>query len=259
MLFDRAMPYAIERELPLASAIVPGALDGAWGRTESFWPRDPAVVPDAVAQFSCLVDGLRHPSFWQHGELPAELRAATPQRQLQFLAGRFCASQALAALTGRRAPSLPRAATGAPLWPQGITGSITHTDDFASAAVTWTDSFSSVGIDTERIMTAERAARVSPAVAWPSELAHARSAGCDRLQAVTLVFSAKESIFKCLHRHVGRVFDFCDVRIVAVDPAARSFTARVVKTLAERFPAQTLLEGRFDIEEPWIHTGMVLR
>jgi len=122
-----------------------------------------------------------------------------------------------------------------------------------------TSKVEALGIDTERIMTAERARGVSQAVAWPCELAHARAAGCDRLEALTLVFSAKEAIFKCLHASVGRVFDFCDVRIVTIDARTRTFMVRVVRPLSVRFPAQHILQGRFEIERGWIHTGMLLR
>ena len=72
------------------------------------------------------------------------------------------------------------------------------------------------------------------------------------------MFSAKESIFKCLHPMVACYFDFHDVRIVGVDGQDRTFTACIVKTLSDDFRARTLLRGRFDVEAPWIHTGIAL-
>jgi len=223
--------------------------------------RNPEVMPEQVSQFSWALrpdDFLS--SLWDGIELPAELVGSTAQRQLQFRVGRYCAREAIRALDPPHVvASLPRTASGAPLWPAGMTGSITHTDDFVSAAVAPTSKVEALGIDTERIMTAERARGVSQAVAWPCELAHARAAGCDRLEALTLVFSAKEAIFKCLHASVGRVFDFCDVRIVTIDARTRTFMVRVVRPLSVRFPAQHILQGRFEIERGWIHTGMLLR
>jgi len=223
--------------------------------------RNPAVLPASASQFSWILEpaapgGAVEP--WEAIELPASLCHAVAKRQVEFRAGRFCAFQALHALDPRRVvTTLPRTSSGAPLWPEGITGSITHTTDFASAAVARTSEVAALGIDTERIIPADRARDVSPAIAWPYELAHARAAGFDRLEALTLVFSAKEAIFKCLHDSVG-FFDFHDVRIVGVDARARTFTARIVRTLSERFPANTVLEGRFEIDVPWIHTGIAL-
>lgn len=223
--------------------------------------RNPAVLPEFVQQCSRVLPAndigqWSHP--WDDIEVPAALREATAKRQLHFRAGRYCALRALEALEGYRVSTVPpRTAGGAPIWPAGITGSITHTDDYAWAAVARTSQVEALGIDTERIMSSDRAARVSPAIAWPSELAHARSVGCDRLEALTLVFSAKEAIFKCLYGKVGRVFDYRDVRIVKV-AADGTFTSRIWRTLSEQFPAQILLHGRFEINGSWVHTGMVL-
>ena len=152
-----------------------------------------------------------------------------------------------------------RAVDGAPVWPRGVVGSITHTDDFAAAAVALTSHLVALGIDTERVMSEGQAREIGRIFAWPSEVAHGRDAGLSRVEAFTLVFSAKESIFKCLHPLVRRYFDFRDVRIVGIDPQNTTFTARIVSTLSERFPAQTLLRGHFDLEHPWIHTYMALQ
>jgi hypothetical protein len=36
------------------------------------------------------------------------------------------------------------------------------------------------------------------------------------------------------------------------------FRARLVKTLSSEFPAGMLVEGRFDVSESLVHTGMCL-
>jgi enterobactin synthetase component D len=223
-----------------------------------FDPFFSCVLPHFARQARLYLDGTV-PAQTELIPLPAALADAIPKRQVQFRAGRYCAMKAMEALgpsyAGR---SVARAASGAPLWPDGLVGSITHTDDFASAAVALRADAAALGIDTERIMTEPRARNVGRMIAWPSELGHARSAGLSRLEGMTLVFSAKESIFKCLHGLVGCYFDFHDVRIVEVDGQERTFVARLVKTLSESFPAHTLLRGTFDVESAWMHTGIAL-
>jgi enterobactin synthetase component D len=191
--------------------------------------------------------------------LPPDVLAAVPKRQWQYRAGRLCAMQALAAL-GYPNPGMviARSQSGVPLWPAGTIGSITHTDDYVSAAVARADRIRAIGIDTEGIVSDARLRTIQGTVAWASEIAAARSAGCDRQTAATLVFSAKESIFKCLHAEVGRIFDFRDVRLVAVDLTKRRFTARVARTLSPAWRASTLIEGCVDVDERWVHTGMFL-
>ena len=217
-----------------------------------------SVLPHFARQASVHLNGAL-PAEMEQIVLPAALDVAIPKRRMQFRAGRYCAMKAMEALGPSHAGrSVARAANGAPLWPEGLVGSITHTDDFASAAAALTADAAALGIDTERIMTDPRARNVGRMIAWPSEVGHARTAGLSRLEGMTLVFSAKESIFKCLHGLVGCYFDFRDVRIVEVDGQERTFVARLVKTLSESFPAHTLLRGAFDVEGAWMHTGIAL-
>jgi enterobactin synthetase component D len=195
---------------------------------------------------------------WATVELPVSLRNAVAKRQMQFRAGRFCAATALRALAPHlAAASVGRAASGAPIWPAGVAGSITHTDDFVSVAVAWTSEVPALGIDTERIVSNDRARNLSSTVAIAGELALAREAGCTEAQAFTLAFSAKEAVFKCLHASVGRRFGFHDARLVSVD-ANGTFRARLVTALAPHVPAGTILDGRFELEATRVHTGVMM-
>ena len=222
---------------------------------------NPRVLPSHVRQYSIRLDPRAADGVdgWSEVPMPPELAAAAPRRRLHFRAGRHCAIEALRLLAPHRpVTALRRGPDGAPIWPSGVTGSITHTDDFVSAAVVDADRARSVGIDSEPVMSAERARRVAVVVSWPCELALLRDAGFDRLVALTLVFSAKEAVFKCLHPIVGHVFGYHDVRLIAVDPASRTFTVRIVRTLAPDYPAGTMLTGRYDVEERRVHTGIVI-
>lgn len=213
---------------------------------------------DCVSQFRLYLD---EPLPVESGRisLPEALEGAVAKRQAHFRAGRYCAMKAMAALDARFASHpVDRTVEGAPVWPRGVVGSITHTDDFAAAAVALTSHVVALGIDTERVMSERQTQEIGRIFAWPAEVAHGRDAGLSRVEAFTLVFSAKESIFKCLYPLVRRYFDFRDVRIVGIDPQNTTFTARLVRTLSERFPGQTLLHGRFDVEHPWVHTHMAL-
>ena len=64
-------------------------------------------------------------------DLPADeaisMVRAVPRRRVEFATGRLCARRAMAAL-GHARVSIPRAQDRVPIWPDGIVGSITHTD-----------------------------------------------------------------------------------------------------------------------------------
>jgi enterobactin synthetase component D len=189
--------------------------------------------------------------------LPEALARAVSRRQLQFRAGRYCAWMALEAL-GEPGHVVPRGANGAPVWPAGFTGSITHSDDFASAVAARVRDARAIGIDTEPTIAPARAARVAPVVASAGEMDDLARAGLSWLEALTLAFSAKEATFKCLHPLVGRMFGFQAVRIAAVDGSTGQFQAGVVTPLGDAAPAGTVLEGRFAFDGARVHTAVSL-
>lgn len=222
--------------------------------------RNPPVVAAPVQQCSVVFDPLEALSArrWTLLAAPYGLMEATPLRQFEFLAGRACVAEAMRALGIPDQPLLRRHANGKPAWPAGLTGSITHTKGFVSAALASTREAAAIGIDSEEILSADRARRVIDVFATPEEIAVARAAGLDHETAVTLIFSAKEAIFKGLHGRVRRVFDFHDVQITAVNDDRASFIATIAQALSTAFPAGSTLDGRFDVDSSRVHTGMLL-
>ena len=222
---------------------------------------NPRVVGSPVRQFSVAFDPLDvrdATAQWNGLAALPELADATPTRRFEFLAGRVCAAEAMRRLGVPTEALLRRRPDGTPVWPAGLTGSITHTIGFVSVAVASTDRIGALGIDSEEILSAERAQRVANVFATAAEVASARAAGLDEQTAVSLIFSAKEAIFKCLHASVHRIFDFDDVQITHVNAANRRFTAEVQHSLSTAFPAGSALVGSFDIDVRRVHTGMVV-
>ena len=215
----------------------------------------PAVLPPCAARFTALFDA--DAGLFAGGPPPA-LTQAAPKRQRQFMAGRYCAVRALESLGGP-APALAilRGPAGEPLWPDGVTGSITHTGPLASAAVAWRSDVRSVGIDTEAIVSDAQCARLSHVVLQPSERAAGPAALAERVR-FTLVFSAKESVFKCLYPLVGARFDYAAVAVTSIDLAAGSFVARLTTALAPALPEGRAIDGRFEIGDRYVHTGVWL-
>ncbi len=62
------------------------------------------------------------------------IASSAPLRQRTFSSGRRCARIALAE-AGFPAMALPRAEDGSVCWPEGVVGSVSHTNDWAVAAV----------------------------------------------------------------------------------------------------------------------------
>ena len=75
---------------------------------------------------------------------------AAQKRRRDFALGRACARAALSAL-GRGDAVIGRDDNGAPQWPAGVLGSITHTKGYAAALVAETHDAGGVGVDAERV------------------------------------------------------------------------------------------------------------
>lgn len=154
---------------------------------------------------------------------------AVAKRRAEFLAGRWAAREALARLGIDAIPG--RSEAGLPLWPAQATGSITHGGDRALSAVARRADVRSLGIDAERLMlraSAELCRRIcDDAELRPLERALSRPPE----HVLTLAFSAKESLYKCLYPLVGTFMDFHAARVTSVEPWAEGGLIRGELTL----------------------------
>jgi enterobactin synthetase component D len=224
---------------------------------------NPHVFPRYVAQHTITFD-VEDPRDYKVQfpgiVLPDSLGNAVRKRQAEFLAGRHCVREALRAL---RFPDPDRPIGSGPhrepLWPPGIVGSITHTRRFASASIARSIDARAIGIDAEQIVSEEQADRLSEQIAVPGEIERLVAAtGWMPAAVFTLVFSAKETVFKCLYPEVGRYFDFQAAEVIGIDRARGSFSARLLETLTPSFAAGYAVHGNFVRDEASIFTAMVL-
>src|SRR3982074_2824172 len=148
--------------------------------------------------------------------LPQALRYATQKRQREFLAGRWCAEQARQGL-GAGSTHVAMAEDRAPIWPDGVGGSITHTGDFAAAAVAWAADIAGLGIDSEQIIDPAAAREIADVCMVDEGALFKPDDGRSFCEFCTFVFSAKEAVFKCLFPLTRKFLEFSDVRITSFD------------------------------------------
>jgi 4'-phosphopantetheinyl transferase EntD len=136
---------------------------------------------------------------------------AAPSRRRDFALGRFCAHAALARM-GRDDASIAIGAAGAPAWPVGIVGSITHTRGYAAALVGSQDRVQAIGIDAERIGGVTEALMPRLFGAAEQEWLMALDAQT-RATALTILFSAKEAFFKAFGARLENRLSFKDIHV----------------------------------------------
>ena len=135
-------------------------------------------------------------------------------RKEHYRSGRICAGEVLSKLGTLGQPVLRDPQTREPLWPEGISGAITHSGKWAAAAAGKTSDVSGIGIDLEDL---ERQvdSRISRHVCIPEEQKWLQEWGEDFLeQNLKIIFSAKESIFKAFFPYTRTYLHFHDARIL---------------------------------------------
>jgi 4'-phosphopantetheinyl transferase EntD len=178
---------------------------------------------------------------------PAEaafVERAVERRRREFAIGRQCARRALARLGVTGVPLLA-GPHGAPLWPAGLLGSITHTHagpaGFCGVAVAARQDVAALGIDAEGVDS------LSPAL-WDLVLTDVEKRRlCGETRAgylAKLAFVAKEAILKAVLPAAGQPLDFRDIQ-VDVAPAGSGFVAEILAQVENLPPRMRCCAGRF--------------
>jgi enterobactin synthetase component D len=184
------------------------------------------------------------------------LRRAVPKRQAEYIAGRWCAAVAIRSLEEGFAGQI-ESVERAPLWPAGFVGSITHTKSFAWAAVARTRDLRGVGVDAETIPSSGGVEAIKRVATSPDDDPAPEGDAVAEAIHYALLFSAKESLFKCLHPLVGKMFWYGDAAVAFV-PGAGRFRATLKTELDAEFREGTTLEGSYSVGEGRVYTAVTV-
>lgn len=142
------------------------------------------------------------------------------KRRDAFTTGRWLTQQLQHQVIGSAA-AVRRGEDRAPVWPAGCLGSITHTHDLVAAAVIRESEARAVGIDLEQQGRVRE--HLFPRVLTPAERDRMSALAEDaRRNLATLIFSAKESVYKALNPLLKRYIGFQEVEVML---DARAFAA----------------------------------
>ncbi|MEU8262513.1 4'-phosphopantetheinyl transferase superfamily protein [Micromonospora sp. NPDC048999] len=183
---------------------------------------------------------------------------AVEGRRREFVTARRCAREALAHLGYAPAPIRP-GPKREPLWPAGVVGSITHCASYRAAAVARDTALASLGIDAEPHGVLPDGVAEAVTVAGEPELLRRLAHTDPYVHWDRLLFSAKESVYKAWYPVTGRWLGFEEAEL-SIDPASRSFTARLLVdgTRTDGGPPLTALHGRYLVAEGLVVTAVAL-
>lgn len=145
-----------------------------------------------------------------------------------------------------------------PVWPVGLTGSITHTDGWCAAAVARSQDYRAIGIDTE--VVGAPIDELWEIICTKSELAWVMTLPlAQQRAAVTLLFSVKEAFYKCQYPLTYEWLEFHDLSVAIGQLAAGGeFTVcgnRPLRIDAHWHAPKT---GRFVFHDVWVSAAVSL-
>lgn len=180
------------------------------------------ILPAAVAAVEAFDDP---PDAMLYPEERAVVARAVDKRQREFATARVCARAALAALGLPPAPILP-GQRGAPGWPDGVVGSMTHCAGYRGAALAHARDMLTIGIDAE--VHEELPGGVLDLVSVPEERPRLRRLAADEPGVCwdRLLFSAKEAVYKAWFPLTRTWLDFAEADLT-LHPSG-GFSARLL-------------------------------
>lgn len=212
------------------------------------------ILPSSVVAVEAFEDD---PDVVLFPEEEAVIAKAVTKRRVEFTTARACARVALGKLGLPPVPILP-GSHGAPVWPAGVVGSITHCAGYRACGVARVDDIVTIGLDAEThdklpdgvldLIALEieqerlvQLAEAVPGVCW------------DRM-----LFSAKESVYKAWFPLARRWLGFKEASI-DIDAVNRSFTARLlVDGPVVNAAVLTGFEGRWVVSDGLIVTAIAV-
>ena len=176
-----------------------------------------------------------------HSEEEPFVAKAAPKRRRDFALGRACARAALVQL-GHGEVLIGIGEGGAPLWPAGVVGSITHTAGYAAALAAEARLFSGVGVDAERVGGVTQ--DLWPRLFDTAEREHLMTlVAADRAVRATMLFGAKEACYKAWGLKGALIF-----RDIHVAPEEGGFIAT---SSGKSLRGHTVVEGDLVLTAAW--------
>ena len=187
---------------------------------------------------------------------PAKVARSAPARQVDYLLGRLCARVAVRRFDPGFAGDIPAGPNREPVFPAGLSGSITHTDGYV-AAVCQGIRAGTVGLDAETLLSPDQAAEIGPSFAAADEIACPGWGKTPPETRYSLVFSAKEAAYKALFPWVRSVLPFDAARLVRVNLDHQTLSLGLAPRGDVRLPGT--LEIRFRVDAGRVVTFAVVR
>ena len=212
----------------------------------------PEFISFFCEHLSNSTDFLLHPE-----EEKISASFGSSKRRAEFSLGRYCARRALSKFELESVPILRNTESREPYWPKSVRGSITHSEGFAAAAVGLAKDVSGIGIDLESLSRVVDF-NIRKHVCVEKEREFIESLTAEQAKRyLRIIFSAKESIFKCFFPISQTYLSFQDAAII-IDEKKFEFSFVLSKACFGITSAGFQHSGRFSIKDDLLLTSIYI-
>ncbi|MBL0560501.1 4'-phosphopantetheinyl transferase family protein [Aeromonas hydrophila] len=187
-----------------------------------------------------------------HIPLKKDIINSVVQRKGEYLAGRI-ASRLAQYLLGLSPEPVGTGQHRNPMWPTNTIGSITHANGYAMVAMARTQYVHRIGIDYEPWIDASTIKSVIDIIMCDREKTKVENDSRSPRKDITIIFSAKESLFKALYDECGEYKDFHAAETVNIDHQSSRVRLRLTESWSNKLRAGTI----FDLEYITHHEGVI--
>ncbi|MBL4829470.1 MAG: 4'-phosphopantetheinyl transferase superfamily protein [Aliivibrio sp.] len=188
---------------------------------------------------------------------PQNIKKAVNKRRAEFLAGRLSAMVALEKM-GILSSSVATGKHRNPIWPEECVGSITHNSETALSIVAPSNTLAYVGIDREEKMSIDVAKNIAFQILSINEMEFYYRQDLDFSLFCTIVFSAKESLFKAIYPYVERYLNFDISEIVGLCIKTGKFRIVLKETLFDEiFEKNKVVDGYLELSGNVVTTVII--
>lgn len=186
--------------------------------------------------------------------VPFFLKNASIKRKAEYFAGRYCGQRLL---ENKPISSVIDSCQRVPLWPEGWSGSISHTENHAIAIVAHQSACILPGVDIENL-NFESVLESQNVFASLEEREFLLKSKTPYSLGLLMLFSAKESLYKSIWIKVRRILEFGSAKIVGLNEVQQSFTLALTDSLASTLKSGSEFNGRYAFYKGAIITCMAI-
>lgn len=150
---------------------------------------------------------------------PYRFHYMSQKRLSEYFMARLCAKYALNKFNYYEPLKLHKSLTGRIIWPNNFIGSVSHTDNIAIACIARVEKYTHIGIDIEKIVDYKLFNQLKELVLLKDEIKLINSFANSNLSLevlFTLIFSAKETLFKAISSIIDEKLDFHSAQVIEI-------------------------------------------